>query len=199
MDAASTNLPTSVVSEGLGDQTVSPNGAMRSTRLPKPAASEVRIRSQSGLPSWSGSVDLPKACRFIPTRKTIGIMKANWNFTSSARIAPTAAPSVQPRSRAYTVARTTRAPTESTWPQTAESKITPGLNRYRTAATTPIHSPVPSPTQRPRKRRARTKRSHAFAASARMGGILIRPPVMSRPAMGAMACPMLPSAQSTYR
>jgi len=27
----------------------------------------------------------------------MGIMKANWNFTSNARMAPTAATSVQPR------------------------------------------------------------------------------------------------------
>ena len=74
-----------------------PNGQIRTTSVPTPAASEVSTRSRSGRPSRSGSAERPNRWRFRPTIATIGITKAYWNLMSSATVAPTAASSVQPR------------------------------------------------------------------------------------------------------
>ena len=60
---------------------------------------------------------------------TIGITHANWYLSSRQITAPTAAASVQPRASRYSVPMTANVPTESTCPQTDESKITPGLKR----------------------------------------------------------------------
>ena len=79
---------------------------------------------------------------------TTGIRKANWNLISSATTAPTEAASVQPRASRKRVATNASVPTESTWPQTAESKIVPGLNRYRTTAARPMRSPPQPPSHR---------------------------------------------------
>ena len=90
-----------------------------------------------------------------------------------------------------------KVPTESTWPQTEESKITPGLNMKSAEAARPTCSAVLSP-RRPRKRRANRKRSQAVPASARIPGILTRPLVTSSPTSGCRARPTSPSAHSTY-
>ena len=94
-------------------------------------------------------------------------------------------------------------PTESIWPHTAESKITPGLNRYNVAAASPSVSGRMSNLVRETSSdphlRPMMKSIHATPMSAAMPGILTRPAVASWPTTGASAAPIPPSSHSTYR